>query len=86
VGGIAVAGLQPDLTVVLDVDVETGLARLGRDPDRMERKAVGFHRAVRAGYRALVRQDPAGFRLVAARGEPAQVHTRVLREVRRVLP
>ncbi len=84
-GRVAVGGLAPDLTIVLDVDPATGLARLGRDPDRMERKAIGFHRAVRAGFRALARDDPKRVKRISARGDPAAVHVRVLREVRRRL-
>ncbi|MDD3088348.1 MAG: dTMP kinase [Candidatus Omnitrophica bacterium] len=48
----ATGGLEPGLTVLLDVAPETGLARAGkvRKADRMEKRAKAFHRRVRDGY------------------------------------
>ena len=57
-GRKAIHGLMPELTVLLDLPVEQGFARLRRAHDRMERKAWAFHRRVRAGYRTLARRDP----------------------------
>lgn len=64
-------GLQPDLTLLLDVDVSTGLARLGnRDQiDRFEREQQDFFEAVRAMYHQRVKQFPARFRIIDA-GQP----------------
>jgi len=49
--------LKPDLTFVLDIDIEKGLARGGRH-DRIEREALSFHRRVRKGFLALARKEP----------------------------
>jgi len=54
-------GLWPDLTVYLDLDVETGLRRKAATPEewnRMEAHAVEFHQRVREGYLQLAAQDP----------------------------
>ncbi len=54
----AVGGLAPDITFFLDLDPEKGLLRAGKakgKPDRMEREALSFHRAVYEGYLALSR-------------------------------
>ena len=54
----ATGGLIPDLTVLLDLDVEIGLGRKKNDNEwnRLDAYTVEFHRRVRAGYRELARQ------------------------------
>jgi dTMP kinase len=47
----------PDLTVVLDVDIETAAKRLKKDLDRMERKGDGYHQKVREGFLKLAGQQ-----------------------------
>lgn len=56
----AINGAEPQLTVLLDLDVDTGLARLaarqaetGTTADRIEREGRAFHERVRAGYLEL---------------------------------
>jgi dTMP kinase len=49
--------LRPDLTFVLDIDIEKGLKRGGRH-DRIEREALSFHRKVRKGFLALAKKEP----------------------------
>ena len=59
----ATEGLVPDLTVLLDVDPELGLARAGirswmTGPDRLEREQPAFHERVREGFLALAHRHP----------------------------
>ncbi|MGI8665225.1 MAG: dTMP kinase [Jatrophihabitans sp.] len=52
--------LVPDLTVLLDIEPERGLARIrgpGAGPDRLEAETLAFHRRVRAGFRALAEAE-----------------------------
>jgi dTMP kinase len=63
------AGLKPDLTLLLDVGVEVGLARArsrGGTPDRIESEQAEFFERVRATYLARAQAEPARFRLVDA--------------------
>ena len=55
----ATGGLTPDLTILLDVDVEIGLARKsnGDEWNRLDAYTVEFHRRVREGYLELVKDD-----------------------------
>ncbi|MFU8849045.1 MAG: dTMP kinase [Opitutales bacterium] len=57
----ACGGIAPDLTILIDLDPETGLrrAREGRDAplDRMEQEALAFHQQVRRGYLELAQID-----------------------------
>lgn len=50
---VALDGVAADLTIVLDIDPEVGLARAGRTPDRLEAESLDFHRLVRRGFRDL---------------------------------
>lgn len=83
---VATGGLVPDLTILLDVDTLTGLRRAGRKGvDRMERKAVAYHRRVRAGYLALAKADRRRIRVIRVTGSIARTQERVRREVMRVV-
>lgn len=55
----ATGGLVPDLTVLLDLDVEIGLGRKKKDNEwnRLDAYTVEFHRRVRAGYLEMVKQE-----------------------------
>ena len=69
------AGLTPDLTLLLDLAVETGLARAGRrgEADRFERQERDFFERARAAYLRRARQAPERFRLIDAAQSPARV-------------
>ncbi|GAB4464971.1 MAG: dTMP kinase [Anaerolineales bacterium] len=79
----ATGGLVPDLTILLDVDVETGLKRKqkGNEWNRMDAYTVEFHQRVRAGYLEMVKQEPYRWAVVDA----AQPWERVQEELRRVI-
>ena len=57
---IATGGLESDLTLWLDIDVEVGLARTrGRGAsDRIEQETIAFHRKVQQGYTELALRNP----------------------------
>jgi dTMP kinase len=62
---ISVGATRPDLTIILDLPVEVGLARLaarnaetGGAPDRFERDGVGLHEARRQAFLAIAGREP----------------------------
>ena len=66
---IATGGLRPHLTLLLDIDVERGLARRqvgGEEMNRLDLEAVGFHQRVRQGYHTLAGADPERWIIVDA--------------------
>lgn len=72
----ATDGLTPDLTLLLDVDVETGLARRqsgGGEWNRLDDYALAFHQRVRQGYHELVRADPKRWIRIDAGQPPPKV-------------
>lgn len=74
--------LQPDLTVVLDIDPVKGMARGGRH-DRMEKQSIQFHRRVRRGFLELARKDRQRFRVMDAARTVDQVSREILKEIKR---
>ena len=57
----ATGGLTPDLTILLDLDIEVGLKRKTQNElewNRMDAYTVEFHERVRAGYLEMVKQEP----------------------------
>jgi dTMP kinase len=66
----AVAGLVPDLTVIVDVTAEEGRRRRGEVHDRLESEEDGFHEAVREHFHALAAAAPDRYLLVDGTGDP----------------
>lgn len=64
----AAQGLQPDLTLLLDLPVSQGLARAGErsTPDRIEQEENAFFERIRSGYRRRAQAEPARFRVIDA--------------------
>jgi len=64
----ATGGLVPDLTILLDLDVEVGLKRKQKADEwnRLDAYTVEFHRRVRAGYLEMVKLEPERWRVVDA--------------------
>lgn len=71
--------LRPDLTLVLDVPVEIGLARAGRRGtlDRFEQESHDFFGRVRAAYHAAAKREPNRVRLLDATAKQDEVSARI---------
>jgi dTMP kinase len=84
---LATGGLEPDLTILLDLPVEVGLRRKGpADRTRFETSYdVAFHRRVRNGFLAMAVAEPGRFAVVDATAEPDAVAGRILRAVDHLL-
>jgi dTMP kinase len=63
--------LRPDLTLLFDLPVATGLERAGKRsaPDRFEKEGQGFQERVRQDYLATARREPGRFRVIDASRE-----------------
>lgn len=58
---IALDDFVPDLTIILDIPVETGVARMrerGDDPDRYEKMDTAFHERLRQGFLDIAQREP----------------------------
>ena len=76
----ATGGLVPDLTLLLDIDVGTGLRRSAEADqwNSMERKAVEYHERVRQGFLAEARLHPERIVVIDASEDIETVHRLVL--------
>lgn len=75
---VTLAGAVPDLTLVLDVPAEVGLARAerrrgGGGVDRFEKQALAFHQALRAAFLAIAAEEPERCVVVDATQTPDEV-------------
>jgi len=78
--------LRPDLTLVLDLDPELGLARIrGRALDRFERERREFYGRVREAYRARALADPGRCRWIDASQTPDRVGAAIVAQLRSLL-
>ena len=73
----ATQGLEPDLTVLLDVDLEVARQRLGDEIDRIEGAGAEFHTRVREGYLEMAAADPDRWIVIDAGGTVDDVAARV---------
>ena len=80
---IATSGLKPDLTIVLDVDVETSQKRVGDEKDRMESAGVEFFERVRQGFLEIAKQEPERVKVVDSTQTIQEIHAQILELVRR---
>jgi dTMP kinase len=83
----ATGGLLPDLTVLLDLDPTTGLARAGNRaaPDRLEAASLAFHEAVRQGFLALAAAEPSRYVVLDATLDTSALAARVRDAISRLL-
>ena len=77
VGGVATAGLMPDLVLLLDVDLDVSAARLARPLDKLENRGDGYRRMVRAGYLAEAARQPDVIRVIDANASVEEVGERI---------
>jgi dTMP kinase len=78
----ATGGLIPDLTILLDLDAQTGLKRKvhGNEWNRLDAYSLEFHERVRQGYAALVEAEPERWVVIDA-AQPAERIQEIIRKV-----
>jgi dTMP kinase len=84
----AIQGLLPALTVLLDLDAASAVARrakTGDAPDRLEREKVEFFEAVRACYLELAAAEPERFLVVDARLTVDEIQSKIRARVDELL-
>lgn len=72
---LSTGGLKPQLTLLLDLDPETGLKRRRGDSDRMEMTGYSFQSRVRTGYLHIAEKEPDRIKVLDARKPPDQLLT-----------
>ncbi len=72
-----IGGLEPDLTVLLDLDPSEALGRIG-EIDRFEAEGLVLQARARDTYRDLARAEPRRWRVIDARGDELAIHAEML--------
>jgi len=89
---IACRGLLPDLTIYLDIDLDTSLERAharnrqidDKDERRMDEQAVEFHQRVREEYLKLAEREPERITVIDGRTDRDMIAARIWEAVHRV--
>lgn len=93
IGRFAARSLEPDLTVILDIDPDIAVRRDkgpvalpdGEQYDRIEKKGVEFQKKVRQGFLEIAGQFPGAIKVVDASRSPKAVHEDVKKLVAGVI-
>jgi dTMP kinase len=81
----ATGGLEPDLTLVLDLPVDAALARRGREADRKELRDIAYQERVRVGFLAEAKRRRDRVRVIDATPSIEMVQAAIRAEVARVM-
>lgn len=82
---LATGQIEPDLTIILDIEAELGLLKAVnskleqglKDGDRLEQVGLDFHRRVRAGYLKIAYEDRSRVKLIAVDGPIEEIQARI---------
>jgi len=86
VNNIATGELKPDLTVLLDISAEEGLARQGgKKQDRFEQEELAFHYRIREGYLKLAANEPERWLVVDASQSKTKISEIIWQRVSQIL-
>lgn len=84
---IATQGVKPDLTILLDIPPEAGLARKfgNSDEDHFEKQVLDFHKKVRGGYLKLAEQEPERWLVIDAALSKKKIEQLIFNKVSQLL-
>jgi len=87
INNVATRGLKPDLTILLDISAEEGLARkkAQKRRDRFEQENIAFHQRVRKGYLELAVNDPGHWMMIDATQPKKKIEEVIWQKVSRLL-
>ncbi len=86
INSAATRGLKPNLTILLDMSVEEGLARKrSKRYDRFEQEDIAFHQRVRKGYLQMAASEPERWLVVDASQPKAKIEQIIWQRVNQLL-
>ncbi|MBS0604054.1 MAG: dTMP kinase [Verrucomicrobia bacterium] len=77
-------GLQPDLTLYLDLDPRIGFERArkaGLSKDRIESETLKFHQNIRKAFKQIAKKEPKRFIIIDASKTPEEVYTQAKEKI-----
>jgi dTMP kinase len=84
---LAIGDVEPDVTIIMDIPVDEGLARAGKrmaddtggtTEDRFERIGTEFHERLRQGYLTIAKHNPKRCHVIDARQSINEVHNEII--------
>lgn len=80
-------GLQPDLTLYLDVDPHIGLNRATKTgSDKIEAEKIDFHKKIRKAFHRIAEREPKRFHILDASQTPEHVFNQAMSFIDAILP
>lgn len=76
-GVYATHGIQPDLTLLFDIDTKEGLSRTNAKKDRIELRPLDYHERVRRGYLELAAKEPQRIKVIKVNASKEEIFERV---------
>ncbi|MDO9578052.1 MAG: dTMP kinase [Candidatus Cloacimonadales bacterium] len=78
----ATFGLKPDITFLVDLPAEIGLARIEqKDADRLERESLDFHKKVRAGFLKIAEQEKDRYIVLNGAKTVNEIHREIIKKI-----
>ena len=80
----ACEGVQPDLTLYLDLDPKEGFARVqkaGMSKDRIESETLEFHQKIRQAFHQIAKKEPKRFQILDASRSPEDVFQQAVEKI-----
>lgn len=83
----ALNDIQPDVTFLLDMEVQTALKRAANrgEADAIESMDISFHEKLRAGYAQIAKDNDARIHVINANDTPENVHDHVVKNLERII-
>lgn len=77
---LAIDDFKPDLTFLIDIDLDLANLRIKKRPDnnRYEKMNIDFHRRVKAGFLKIAHDEPARFKIINGNRQIEEIHREIL--------
>ena len=77
--------LKPSVTIIIDIDYNTSLKRMGKNKDRIEQNSRTFFENVIEGYKELAKDSPDRYFLVNGRSSEEEIHQLIWEKINKEL-
>lgn len=85
IGSAVTLGIKPDLTILLDHDIDKGLNQHGKINDRIENKPLAYHKKVHFGYMELAKSESARIKIIRQELEINKTQEEIRKQVDKIL-
>ena len=76
-GLFATHKINPDLTILFDIDAKLGLSRINREKDRIEKRDLNYHNRVRRGYLKIAQTEKKRIKVIKVDRSREEIHQAV---------